>query len=122
LEKKVEKKKIGAIDIGFGNADSAGASKSLSVRTLCPDYYMPGFSDASGPNVYVVDSLEAMACELIDGYRHDLALIVRLARHTGDVNGRLAGLGRDLIACFNSKRVYLTEAELTTRWMAPFGL
>jgi hypothetical protein len=28
------KKKIGTIDIGFGNADNAGASKSLSVRTF----------------------------------------------------------------------------------------
>jgi hypothetical protein len=85
IQKPGKKKKIGAIDIGIGNADSAGASKSLSVRTLCPDYHMPDVPDASGPNVYVVDSLEAMACELIDGYRHDLASIVRLARHTGEV-------------------------------------
>lgn len=34
VENKNRKKKIGTIDIGFGNADNAGASKALSVRTF----------------------------------------------------------------------------------------
>lgn len=70
------------------------AGVSLSIRTLCSDYRMSHFPDASGPIEYIADyRSETTACERMDGY----------PRYTGDVNVRLVGLGRDLIVCSISR-------------------
>lgn len=82
---------------------------------------MLDFPDPSAPIVYVVDSLEALACELIDGYRHDLASIVRLARHTGEVNTTIES-PKGSHGMFPFENNHTTGAESLTRWKAPFRL
>jgi hypothetical protein len=104
---------------GFGDTHNADASKSLSVHTLCPDYYyrMPDFPHASGPIVYVVDFLRGNG---LGAHRWLSKYLTRkvYGRRKRTTSWSSKGCHR----MSHLKRAYLTEAESMTRWKAPFRL
>jgi hypothetical protein len=81
------------------------AGVSLSILTLCSDYRMSHFPDASGPTEYIADyRSEAMACERTESY--DMSL---LSRKVYGRRKRTTGWPRK-----GSHRMFQVESKHTT--------